>query len=320
MIEWSFIERVIIGDLRPHLVEENSAKMDEILNRIKLNKVKCSLNNLIDIEYPSPYNLKTRAYYELIKSESEIIRNDIQRFSIRVSGVEDLQFLVKNQIRYALKLLEDAETYRRESFENFDEVYINDNAYASGSIHRYFDIVVEELLNFYADVAPEEYSLAYHVPKRIKLIEANNKLNIFISNRRVNSTELFLPNLDSREHEFIMKLYSFFTESGFINSSYPLFERHFINTKEGFSQLIWKKGIPLLKHVFLLLIHNKLLKEPRTNLDSLLSQHFVNKQGNSISENYLSQATSRLYGNSPQLIHLNEKFESIISHFSSNII
>lgn len=81
MSDWEYLERIISGDWRPHLVEHGSEELREIfkLSRIYIKHYSLDeISGLIDLSYPAPFSYKTDFYYWFIRLETETLKNGIQ--------------------------------------------------------------------------------------------------------------------------------------------------------------------------------------------------------------------------------------------------
>lgn len=241
------------------------------------------------------------------------------KLSITITDKEELQHHVISQIQYARKLQEDARIYRLRLDENPDAIFSNENCYVAGCYFTYLDSMVDELIEYYDHLIPERIKVAHYAPKKLRFFETKEKLEISINKKQANSTELFSLLLPKEsQNEFLSKFYIFLKSVKAIESSFPLFERHFYKTKEAFEKIIWKNSIPLMKHTFLYLENKSFIEVPSGNIDKLLSKHFLNSDGGEVGENYLSQSLSRLSYDSDTVVKLHSRLQELISNYSSN--
>lgn len=188
------------------MVLMNSKKPDE------------EINELLDIEFPTPSSIKADIYYWLIKYEIRTLKDSIEKLVLENPDKEKLLHLVKSQLVYGLKLKEEAETYRLRLNEAVGAVQIDDNCYIASCCARYIDLLLNDLIDYYTYVLPDEVLKHFYLKlngKKIKTIgKIERKLKVSKTKKEKNSTPLFTFNAPKeKQDELIMRL-TIFLRSG----------------------------------------------------------------------------------------------------------
>ena len=324
MSDWRYLEQIIQGNWRPHLINNTSEELKRLFKLSWGYKEHFSINDLgdlIDLTFPAPFNTKTEYYFWVIKLDIRLLTEGIKKLGNKISDRDKLQNIIINQINYAYSLKEEARTYQLRLDENRNAIYTNENCYIAACCQAYLELMLEEIIDYYEHLIPDHLIIRQFGSKLQKLKETEGKLEALSKGNKTEATETFallMPR--ENQNEYLLKLFDLLKKSKFLEGNFPSFERHFESNKMPFQKLIWRKNVPLLKHTFLFLIQKQVIQEPKTNLDTLLSQHFLNKNGDDISENYLSQSLSRLPYDSDVVKLLHADLQNLISNKTSNLV
>ncbi len=321
MSNWRILESIIKGDLRPHKVTTKE-DLKRITALTASKEPDGELAELIDIEYPAPITDKSTLYYWLIKYQTRAIKDYLENLVLGSSDKEHLLYSVKSQLVYGLKLKEEAEIYRLQLNEAPEAIMVDENCYIAGCCVRYLDLLLNDLIDFYQYLLPEEVLSYFYLrlnERKIKTIaEVEKRFEAIMANKKKNTTPLFTFNAPTeKQDELTVRLYSFLENSNRIGAELSTFKRHFVANTAAFERILWKGAVPEIKVMFRHLVDKNILIEPDENLDHLIHLHFLSKNKKIIGENYISQSTSRLSG-SPRADKLKKDLDNTFSNFISN--